>query len=417
MSDRPGSLGNRSGEDPRRRPPLADDDLAAADRAAAPAVPRGREGLSLWVAVGVLAVLAVALFLWLSAGRRHAQEGGLDDAANAPPPASSNAGPSALALPSQAPAAASGPLTNVPAPQFTTNNAVPPAPAPAAVPAMTSAAPASAAGMLPAGVPTADQRRRAPALVVDLGGDGSANPALPRPGGLAPPPNPALVGVAATAEAQAAVASVSAEERFAARVGAADNERAVATRLRNPGLVVPEGATIAATLETALDSDLPGYARAVVSRDVRSFDGRNVLVARGSRVIGQYKAATSLGAARVFVIWTRLIRPDGGSIQLASPAADDLGRAGLGGRVDNHFFSRFGGAILLSVLQAGTAALASSQTGAQVYIGNSSDATSAAAAAINKDGSRPPTIRTPQGSAVNIFVARDLDFSTVGPAR
>ncbi len=405
MSD----MTDRSDEDPRHLPPSADD-LAAADLAAAPAVPRGREGVSLWVGFVVLAVVAVVLFLWLSAGRRRAQEGGVEDAASQPPAVS--APPTTLALPPQP---AAGPITNVPAPQFTTDNAVRTPPAPSAM-AMTPTPMVSAA--TPPGVgpapPTLDQRRRAPALVVDLGGEAPATPALPRRG--AQPARPeASPGVAQ--DAAAAASGVSAEERFAARVGAQDNERAVADRLRNPGLVVPEGATIPATLETALDSDLPGYARAVVSRDVRSFDGRNVLVPRGSRVIGQYKAATSLGAARVFVIWTRLIRPDGGSIQLASPAADDLGRAGLGGRVDSHFFARFGGAILLTVLNAGTAALASSQTGAQVYIGNSSDATSAAAAAVTRDGARPPTIRTPQGAAVNIFVARDLDFSPVGPAR
>ena len=280
---------------------------------------------------------------------------------------------------------------------------------------MTAAPMAAAApGVAPVvAAPTIDQRRRAPALVVDLG-PGDA-PAVVRPPG-ATPANPALLGPAAAADAQAARSAVSDEERFAERVGARENERARATPLRgDPGMVIPEGATLRATLETALDSDLPGYARAVVSRDVRSFDGRNVLIPRGSRVVGQYKAASALGASRVFVIWTRLIRPDGASINLASPAADDLGRAGLTGKVDRHFFTRFGGAILLSVLNGALAAASSLQTNAQVIIGSSGEAQSAAAAALTRDGNRPPTIRTPQGAAVNIFVARDLDFAAVGP--
>lgn len=415
MTDALDRGGDSSGDDPRRLPP-GPESLEAADLAAAPAVPRGREGLSLWIAGGVLLVVAVTLYLWLSAGRRRAQEGDLLAAEGAPTPAVAATGSSPLAAPLPAPPAPTGPITSVPAPQFTTNNAVPTPPAAAPMVAM---APATMAA-LPAGAapltvgPTLDQRRRAPALVVDLGG--AEAPAQPRPTG--PPANPALLAPAAAAEAQAARSAVSDEERFAERVGARENERARATPLRgDPGLLVPEGATVRATLETALDSDLPGYARAVVSRDVRSFDGRNVLIPRGARVIGQYKAATALGASRVFVIWTRLIRPDGASIALASPAADDLGRAGLSGNVDRHFLQRFGGAILLSVLNGAIAAASSLQTNAQVFIGSSGEAQSAAAAALTRDGARPPTIRTPQGAAVNIFVARDLDFSAVGPAR
>ena len=50
------------------------------------------------------------------------------------------------------------------------------------------------------------------------------------------------------------------------------------------------GAVIAAVLETPLNSDRPGLARAVVSKDARSFDGTRVLIPRGSRLIGEFKA-------------------------------------------------------------------------------------------------------------------------------
>lgn len=404
MSD----LRDLPGDDPRRTLRV-DDGLAAADREAQPAVGRSRDGLSLWVALGVFAVLAIALFAWLTAARHRAAEPDIQDSGRA---AATALPAPPLALPAQAPAVAAGPLTNVPAPQFTVNNAVPTPPPMASLTA--SLTPAQPGATLSAGTPSPEQRRRAPAVVVDLGGADTpvVNPALTNARPASPIPNPALPANATEAQKNA-----SDEESFAARVGGADAERVKAVQLRNLSTLVPQGATIAATLETALDSDLPGYARAVVSRDVRAFDGKAVLIPRGSRVIGQYKAATLLGASRVFVIWTRLIRPDGVSIQLASPGADDLGRAGLTGRVDRHFFTRFGGAILLSVLNAGVGALSASQNSSQVYIGSSNDASSVAAAALAKDGGVPPTIRTAQGAAVNIFVARDLDFSTVGPVK
>jgi type IV secretory pathway VirB10-like protein len=228
----------------------------------------------------------------------------------------------------------------IPGPQFTENNSLPPTPAQIA---------AMSAAPLPP-TPTVDmgQRRRAPTLVVDFGGA------------------PALIkasvdtGQAATA-GKPTDAGLNADEKFADRVGTSDAEPAKATAMRDLDVVVPQGAVIPAVMETAINSDLPGLARAMVTRDIKSFDGSTVLIPRGSRVIGQYKSGVAMGASRVFVIWTRVIRPDGVSIQIASPAADPLGRGGLEGKVDRHFFGRFGGSILMSVLNAGVAAVSNAR--------------------------------------------------------
>ncbi len=178
---------------------------------------------------------------------------------------------------------------------------------------------------------------------------------------------------------------------------------------------ITQGATIPAVLETAVNSDLPGYTRAVVSRDVRSFDGKAVLIPRGSRLIGQYRSALSMGQSRVFIIWTRVIRPDGVSVQIGSPGEDALGRGGLTGEVDSHFFTRFGGAVLLSVLNTGLAAVAGTPS-TQVVIGSPAAAVGAAASAVVPTGENVvPTIKVDQGAAITIFVARDLDFSIVKP--
>lgn len=183
-------------------------------------------------------------------------------------------------------------------------------------------------------------------------------------------------------------------------------------RARAPGdlsNVVPEGAVIPAVLETALNSDLPGYTRAVVSRDVLSFDGTKVLVPRGSRLIGQYRSAVALGQSRAFVIWTRLVRPDGVSVQIADPGADALGRGGLQGRVNTHFGRRFGGAVLLTLLNAAANAVASDHD-TQVVIANTSDLGNAA---LGQTTNVAPTVDIAQGTPIRIFVTRDLDFSGV----
>ncbi|MBC7768929.1 MAG: type IV secretion system protein VirB10 [Phycisphaerales bacterium] len=254
------------------------------------------------------------------------------------------------------------------------------------------------------------ERRRAPALVIDLGARGAA-PAAGEPAALIDANDLGAAPLPAGPDASADDGFVDQDERFAARVGADDPENAQATLLRNPSAIVPQGAMIPGVLETALNSDLPGFARAVVSRDVRSFDGSRVLIPRGSRVIGQYSSGVSLGQSRAFVIWTRVITPDGVSIQIASPGADALGRGGMEGEVDRHFFQRFGGALLLSVVNAATAGL-SDQPNTQIVIGSSQDAARLGSSVLSPTDIAP-TIEVPQGTPIRIFVVRDLDFASV----
>ncbi len=195
---------------------------------------------------------------------------------------------------------------------------------------------------------------------------------------------------------------------FAARLGVSGNGAAVATAGISPKTTVTQGTLIPAVLETAIDTDVPGYVRAVVSADVRSFDGSRVLVPRSSRLIGQYKSGMSAGQKRAYVIWTRLIRPDGVSVNIGSPAIAFGGETGIAGKVDTHFFERFGSAMLLSVV-GGLSALGTG--GASVVIGAGGQ--SAAAAAVGQTGSIGPTVRIRQGEPIRVFTARDLDFSKV----
>ena len=185
-----------------------------------------------------------------------------------------------------------------------------------------------------------------------------------------------------------------------------DGNSARSTRLADPSGTVVQGTLIPAVLETAIDTDVPGYVRAVVSQDVRSFDGSKVLIPRSSRLIGEYKSATQSGQRRAYLMWTRLVRPDGVSIALASPAADFSGQAGIGGQVNSHFFSRFGSAILLSVL-GGAGSLVSGGASTVIVGGGQSVASSA----IQRDN-RGPTIKVRQGEPIRVFTARDLIFSS-----
>jgi type IV secretion system protein VirB10 len=256
-----------------------------------------------------------------------------------------------------------------------------------------------------------EARLKSPALVVDLG-DSSRSANLAAEG----------MSLAAGAVSQAllpgakpnAAAPINGDELFAQRLGFGETtEPAMARAMANPEATVPEGSVIPAVLETAINSDLPGYTRALVSRDVRGFDGQSVLIPRGSRLIGQYRSGVALGQSRAFVIWTRLIRPDGATIELAAPGADALGRGGLEGDVDRHFFQRFGSSILFSLIDAGIGAV-DDDSDTQVIVSQGRALGEAALAERGSSFNISPTITVPQGAPIRVIVTRDLDFSAVG---
>jgi type IV secretion system protein VirB10 len=182
--------------------------------------------------------------------------------------------------------------------------------------------------------------------------------------------------------------------------------------LANRATTVAQGALIPAVLETALDSTRAGFARAIVSRDVRGFDGSQVLIPRGSRLIGEYRAEVAPGQRRALVIWTRLIRPDGVTIAVGSPAGDPLGRGGIRANVNSHFFERFAGAILQSGLDIGVN-LASTAAGGAGTVLVLPGQIAGTVGQLVQPQQITPTLTVRQGTSISIFVARDLDFTGV----
>lgn len=128
-----------------------------------------------------------------------------------------------------------------------------------------------------------------------------------------------------------------------------------ATRVGKLGLMIVQGKIIDVILETAINSDLQGILRAVVSRDVYAETGDTVLIPKGSRLIGGYSFDSNVARARVNINWNRLILPHGIDIAIASPGIDELGRAGIGGVVDNKIASALFSSILLAGVSVGSA--------------------------------------------------------------
>lgn len=194
----------------------------------------------------------------------------------------------------------------------------------------------------------------------------------------------------------------------------------------NPSNTVLQGTVIQASLETAINTDLPGMIRAVVSEDVHSLDGSRILIPRGAKVLGKYSDNVTLGQKRVMVIWDRLLLPDNQTVTINSYGADAIGQAGMKGKVDTHFFERFGSATLISVIgiapAVATASLSSRNNNSNSNNSNGyNDATNLANAisqnmqsslggVVGEYLNRPPTIGVKQGANITIFVDRDLEI-------
>jgi type IV secretion system protein VirB10 len=265
----------------------------------------------------------------------------------------------------------------------------------------------AAAPAAPQATPQVTSDPHAPAMVVDF----SQSPAA---GAVTTTATTVAQGGGAAKEAPGDD-KLSADERFSARISGSNVDVAHASRIHDLSHTAPQGTVIPAVLETAINSDLPGFVRAVVSRDVRGFDGTTVLIPRGSKLIGQYRSGVALSQTRAFVVWSRVITPEGVSIDIGSPGTDQLGRGGLEGETDTHFFERFGSAILLSVMGAGLERLADSgdNNNTAIIIGSQQQASQVASIALQKQIDIPVTIKVAQGTPLQVFVTRDLDFAGV----
>lgn len=201
---------------------------------------------------------------------------------------------------------------------------------------------------------------------------------------------------------------------LASKLSATKTNKALAGVLYNRDYLLAKGAYIDCVLNTSLNSTVAGMTKCTLTRNIYSDNGTTLLLERGSEVTGEYRANIAQGQSRLFVLWDRIKTPHGIVIDLASPATDSLGAGGVDGYVETHFWQRFGGAMMLSLVDDFAAYVATNGGKNVNNFENSSDtAQNMAAEALKHTINIPPTFYKNQGERVGIVVARDLDFSTV----
>ena len=191
------------------------------------------------------------------------------------------------------------------------------------------------------------------------------------------------------------------------------------------GLVSPRspyqvmaGNIIPASLVTGLNSDLPGQVIGQVTENVYdTVTGQHLLIPQGSRLMGRYDSVIAFGQSRALVVWTRLILPNGDSIQLDNlPGLDSQGFAGLKDKVDKHTWQFIKGAALSSLLSIGSELASDDGDRLTRALQNAGQDTAniAGQRIIDRNLNVQPTLKVRQGWRFNVIVSRDLILKPYG---
>ena len=189
--------------------------------------------------------------------------------------------------------------------------------------------------------------------------------------------------------------------------------------LGNRSLTLPKGTAFTCALKTKVVSAASGFVSCQVQRNVYSDDGRVLLIERGSHMDGEYRiASVRPGTVRIPVLWTRIRTPNGVTVDIESPGTGPLGESGVDGYVDNRWVERIGAAMLLSLIDDSVKLVIQNQSndaqGSTVVLPSTTSNTSKLAEKVlDSTINIPPLIYQNQGGIVGIYVARDVDFSSV----
>lgn len=206
---------------------------------------------------------------------------------------------------------------------------------------------------------------------------------------------------------------------FGGQLQGSATPRVAASMLGNRSLTLPKGSAFTCALKTKVISATSGFVSCQVQRNVFSDDGRVLLVERGSHMDGEYRiASVRPGTVRIPVLWTRIRTPNGVTVDIDSPGTGPLGESGIDGYVDNRWFERIGAAMLLSLIDDSVKLVIQNQandTQANTVVLPSTTANTSKLAekVLDSTINIPPLIYQNQGGIVGIYVARDVDFSSV----
>ncbi|OCB02647.1 hypothetical protein BBC27_12040 [Acidithiobacillus ferrivorans] len=185
------------------------------------------------------------------------------------------------------------------------------------------------------------------------------------------------------------------------------------------------GSVIPAVLVTGINSQLPGEITAQVRQNVyNSLNPSEVVIPQGSKLIGVYDSGVQYGQSRVLVAWSRVIYPNGETVDLKGMSGTNgLGEAGFSQITDNHYMKIFGSAFLISLLGAGAQLAQPQQSSALSNPGMGQTATGAISQEMDSVGGDmlqknlniSPTLKIHPGYLFNVLVSKTMVLPVYHP--
>ena len=206
---------------------------------------------------------------------------------------------------------------------------------------------------------------------------------------------------------------------FGGQLQGSATPRVAATLLGDRSLTLPKGTAFTCALKTKVISATSGLVGCQVQRNVFGDNGRVLLIERGSHLDGEYRiASVRPGTVRIPVLWTRIRTPLGVTVEIDSPGTGQLGESGIDGYVDNRWGERIGAAMLLSLIDDSVKLVIQNQAQDQqantiILPSTTNNTSKLAEKVLDSTINIPPLIYQNQGGIVGIYVARDVDFSSV----
>ncbi len=232
-------------------------------------------------------------------------------------------------------------------------------------------------------------------------------------------PSGALLGGPPMAGAPPVGAPAAGGGLFGGQLQGSATPKVAASMLGNRSLTLPKGTAFTCALKTKVISATSGLVGCQVQRNVFSDDGRVLLIERGSHLDGEYRiASVRPGTVRIPVLWTRIRTPLGVTVDIDSPGTGQLGESGIDGYVDNRWGERIGAAMLLSLIDDSVKLVIQNQASDRqadtiVLPSTTANTSKLAEKVLDSTINIPPLIYQNQGGIVGIYVARDVDFSSV----
>ena len=232
-------------------------------------------------------------------------------------------------------------------------------------------------------------------------------------------PSGALLGGPPAAGTPPVGATAAGGGLFGGQLQGSSTPKVAASMLGNRSLTLPKGTAFTCALKTKVISATSGLVGCQVQRNVFSDDGRVLLIERGSHLDGEYRiASVRPGTVRIPVLWTRIRTPLGVTVDIDSPGTGQLGESGIDGYVDNRWGERIGAAMLLSLIDDSVKLVIQNQASDRqadtiVLPSTTANTSKLAEKVLDSTINIPPLIYQNQGGIVGIYVARDVDFSSV----